>query len=101
MENKADLRRRLLGGAFLAAALLMLVAGQTVLRNSLRDVGFLLYWLVCIVFTFLAMMTAFRDLSAVRRRTREEQRALLEDTLEEIAREEKARANKPETGGRP
>ena len=76
----------------------MLVAGETVLRNSLSGIGFLAYWLVCIVFTFLAMMTAVRDLSAVRRRTREEQRALLEETLEEIARKEKAKARESEAG---
>jgi hypothetical protein len=101
MQHKADFRRRLLGAAFLGAALLMLVVGQTVLRNFLQDIGFLLYWLVCIFFTFLAVMVAFRDLSAVRHRTREEQRALLEDTLAEIARRENAGTKKPETGGRP
>jgi hypothetical protein len=91
MAIDAQTRRRALGAIFLAAALLMLVLGQTVLRNTLSEVGFLIFWFLCFVSTIMAVLVAFWDLYAVRRRTREEQRALLEDTLGEIARREEVR----------
>ena len=85
MGNKADLRRRWLGGAFLAVALGMLVAGQTVLRDAFSALGFLVFWFLCFVFTMAAVAVAFWDLAAVRRRTRDEQRELVESTLKEFA----------------
>jgi len=101
MDNKVDFRRRLLGGIFLGAALLMLIAGETVLRDSLHAMGFIVYWLVCVAFTGLAILVAFLDLSAVRHRARGEQRALVEETLQEISRSENAKAGKLDTGNRP
>ena len=99
MGNKTDVRRRWLGAIYLALALGMLIAGQTVLRNSFGPVGFVIFWLVCLVFTCLAILVAFLDLSAVRRRTREEQRDLIENTLKEIARQKEARAKKASGAG--
>ena len=90
MGNKSDRRRRWLGGIFLGVAIVMLVAGQvcdTLLRERLGRSGFLIFWMICFLFTFLAILVAFVDLMVVRRRTAEEQRALLEDTLGDIARE--------------
>ena len=108
MANKTDRRRRWVGAIFLALAVLMLITGQifdTTLRERVGQTGFLLYWMVCFLFTFLAIVVAFLDLSAVRRRTRDEQRALLEDTLGEIAkrgagRKPVGRGQKAEGGGR-
>ena len=102
MGNKSDLRRRLVGASFLAVAVLMLIVGQvwdTMLRERLSKPGFLLFWMICFLFTFLAILVAFLDLSVVRRRTHAEQRALLEDTLTEIAREKEAKARKPSPHG--
>ena len=62
----------------------MLVLGQTVLEGRLRGFGFLGYWLLCLVLTLLAMLTALRDVFAVRRESRERQRELIQSTIEEI-----------------
>ncbi len=94
MGNRSDVRRRWLGAIYLALALGMLIVGQTVLRDRFGPVGFVIFWLVCLTFTCLAILVAFLDLSAVRRRTREEQRELVENTLKEIARQKEAKAKK-------
>src|SRR5262245_45364879 len=99
MANKTDRRRRWAGAIFLGLAVIMLVVGQIfdqTLRARVGQSGFLLFWMVCFLFTFLAIVVAFLDLSAVRRRTQDEQRALLEDTLGEIARRG---GRRPEGGG--
>jgi hypothetical protein len=62
----------------------MLLLGQTVLEGRLKGFGFLGYWLLCLLLTLLAMMTALRDVSAVRRESRERQRELIQSTIEQI-----------------
>jgi hypothetical protein len=86
MSHKADVARRASGVVFLLLALGMLLAGQTVL-NDLQGVRFILFWLACLGFTLLAMIVALLDALIVRRRSRDEQRAFLQDTLREIARQ--------------
>jgi hypothetical protein len=102
MGSNADIRRRWLGVIFLGIAVLVLIAGETVWNARLRSLGFLVLWLVtCLVFTCLAVLMALLEVSAVRRRTREEQRALLEDTIREIARQKEAKSgDRPEPPGR-
>jgi hypothetical protein len=77
-------RRRWFGAVALLAAGAMLVAGETVLKERMAPVAFLVYWLACFVFTGLAIIIAFRDARAVREQTRQEQRDLLESALKEI-----------------
>lgn len=91
--GKADIRRRWLGAIFLTAAAVMVITGETVLHSRLNPLAFAVFWLVCLAFTSAAIIVALRDLSAIRNRTRKEQRALFEDTLKDIARsaEKKAR----------
>jgi hypothetical protein len=84
-------RRRWVGALALLAALGMLVGGQTVLQGRLEGGGFLLYWLVCFGFTFLAMLVALWDARALRYRSRQEERELLHNTLDQILSEAKAR----------
>jgi membrane protein implicated in regulation of membrane protease activity len=91
MANNQDTRRRWLGVFFLAAALAMLVVGQTVLKESLSPRAFLAYWLACFVFTCLAILVALLDFSAIRRRTRQEHRDMFHDTLQQIARKKQSR----------
>ena len=86
MGSSSDIRRRGLGAFFLLAALGMLVAGETLLRERMSPLVFLLFWLVCLLFTCLALFIAFLDVTAIRRRIRDEQRALFENTLRDIAR---------------
>jgi hypothetical protein len=97
MVADAITRRRRLGAVLLVAALALLVAGQTVLKNRLHGLGFLLYWLACFLLTGAAILVAYLDALALRQRTRREARELLQSTLDEI--ETDAR-KKPRTGGR-
>jgi len=84
MGLDATARRRWFGAIVLIAALLMLIAGETVLQGRLKDLGFLLYWMLCFGFTCLAILVAFLDVRALGRRTRQEHHDLLESTLKEI-----------------
>ena len=78
----------------------MLIAGETVLRERLKSPGWLLLWVIGIlVFTCLAVLVAVLELAVVRHRAREEQRALLENTLKDIVREKEAKARKPPKEG--
>lgn len=84
MGSDATTRRRRFGVLLLLAALGMLVAGETILKGHLGDLGFLLFWLVCLVFTGAAILVAYFDARAVQRRTRREARELLQNTLSSI-----------------
>lgn len=87
-----DVRRRWLGAGCLVAALAMLVAGETVLHGRLDGYAFLLFWLACFAFTGSAIVVAFLDVSALRSRTRNEQRELVENTLKEIEQSKRRKA---------
>lgn len=95
MANSPDIRRRWIGAIFLVAALGMLIAGQTVLQDRLGPTGFVLFWLGCFAFTVAALLVAILDFSAVRRRTREEQLALFENTLKEIDQQKESKPRNP------
>jgi hypothetical protein len=87
MALDATARRRWFGGVMLLAALGMLICGETVLKEWLETIAALIYWLVCLVFTCLAIIAAFLDVRALRHRTRQEQRDLFESTLKKIQAE--------------
>jgi len=97
MGLSATARRRWLGVLMLASAVGMLIAGETLLQGRLTNVGFLVYWLVCLLFTGSAIFIAFLDARATSRQTREEARELLENTLKKIETDAKA---KPPGSGR-
>jgi hypothetical protein len=89
--------RRWLGILVLVAALGMLIAGETVLDNRLKGLGFLGYWFGCFILTALAIVIAFVDARAVRRQSRRQEKELLENALKEIevdARLKEPQANK-------
>ncbi len=86
-------RRRWIGAAVLGLALLMLIAGETVLKGVLKDFAFLGYWAVCLACTVAAIIIAFIDARAVQRNVGREQRDLLDATLRKI--EGDARSRKP------
>ncbi len=113
MGLNATARRRWFGGLVLAAALVMLVAGETVLKGRLGAQGFLLYWLVCFVLTTVAIFVALLDVRALARRTLREQHELFDATLLQIQKEvreggskpegrssKESRSSKPDNGGR-
>jgi hypothetical protein len=87
MAVTAKIRRRWFGALCLLAAVGMLVGGETTPGSQLTGLAFVTYWLVCLVFAALAMFTAILDVRALRREARDEQRTLLENTLEAIQTE--------------
>lgn len=91
MDKNPDFRRRAKGAIFLGVALIMLIVGETALRDKLAPIGFLVYWLLCLCFTILAILVALADLAVTRQRTRKETRDLLHETIEEIIEDKKAR----------
>ncbi len=92
MNVDATSRRRRFGLVVLLAALTLLVLGETVLAGRLPPVIFLLYWLLCIALTALAMAVAILEVWALRARARREQRALFEAALKEVAEKAEKRA---------
>jgi hypothetical protein len=84
MALNATTRRRWFGILFLGCAVMMLVVGQTILQNRLRDLAFLVYWMICFAFTGLAAAVALLDARENRRRLRQERRDLLQTTLKDI-----------------
>jgi len=94
--NAADARRRWFGVFFLIIAAGMLIWGQTILKSYLEGIGFVLYWLACMAFTGLALLTALLDIWAVRRRTREQQRDLLQRIFDEGEPNEENKPNEPD-----
>lgn len=91
VSANAKSRRRWFGGLCLLSALVMLVAGLTVIETHRSLVMFACYWAACLVLTALAAGTALFDASQVRAEQRAEQRALIESTLHEIEREKRSR----------
>lgn len=76
--------RRWIGGLLLAAAVGMLFLGQTVLKARLVDKDFVIYWLVCFLLTGVAAIVALVDFFAVKRDAMEQQKELLDETVENI-----------------
>jgi hypothetical protein len=73
------------------AALAMLILGETVLKERLTQLEFVFYWLLCFIFTGLAIILAFLDVRALQQRTRHEHRELMNTTLKEIEGDAKAK----------
>jgi membrane protein implicated in regulation of membrane protease activity len=96
MVLDATARRRLLGTLVLLAALGMLIGGETILKEKLHNLVFIIYWLVCFCCTGLAILVAMLDARALRRRTHQEQHELFEATLKQIETEAKTRPLPPD-----
>lgn len=94
MESETGIRHRKRGLTFLIVSVVMLILGETVLRSSLSKVPFILYWMVCFLVTFMAIVFAFLDVAGVQRQAREQQRELLDKTIREIARQKEAKAGR-------
>jgi hypothetical protein len=99
MALDATARRRWIGALVLLAALGMLIGGETVLKDRLGNLTFILYWLGCFGLTILAILIAILDARALRRRMRAEQHELFTKTLKEIKTEAKARSHPPDHRG--
>lgn len=91
MDNNTGIPHRKRGLIFLGIALLMLILGETALRQSLGKIGFVIYWMVCFIFTGLAILFSFLDVAGVQRQARAQQRELLEKTIGEIVRQKEGK----------
>lgn len=85
--NSSEIRRRWMGVICLGVAILMVVWGQFFLPQSWPPLLQMSFWLLCFVFTLAAILVACADLFALRRRTREERQALMEEAMHEIEKE--------------
>ena len=68
-------------------AVAMVILGQTALRDRLRGVDFVFYWMACIIMTGLAVLTAILDFRALVRRSYKEQHDLLASTIQDIEKD--------------
>ena len=92
-------KRRVLGALFLAASIIMLILGETLLKHRLGPVATLFYWTTCLLATLGAIICALLDLSRSMLQSRAEQRAMLEQAIHDIEaereRRKQARPNPP------
>ena len=84
MNNSVDVWRRWLGMLFLTLAAGMLIWGHTILASYLKGIGFLIYWMVCFLFTIASIAIALLDVRAVLRNIRSERMALLRRAMKDI-----------------
>ena len=86
MNNSVDALRRWLGMFCLAVASGMLIWGHTILASHLKGLGFLIYWVVCFLFTIASIVIALLDVRAMLRNIRNERVALFRRALKDIKR---------------
>jgi protein-S-isoprenylcysteine O-methyltransferase Ste14 len=92
--------RRIVMGAALVGALLLIVAGSTFLREALdpkeRTLAFVLFWIACGWLTILAILLALFDLLIVRAQSRAARKTLAEQIVTSAGEgEANARKQKP------
>jgi len=87
-DNPAQAWRRWFGLFFLAVSFGMLVWGQTFLKSRLEGAGYIFYWSICFLFTFLAIATALLDILLTRRQIRTDRREMLEKAFLEKREED-------------
>ena len=81
VQRPIDKRRRWIGLFFLITSAAMLIWGSTWLAPYLKGTTYLIYWLVCFLFTTLAMGTALLDMWVIRSCARQERKALAEEVF--------------------
>jgi len=91
MNNSVDALRRWLGMFCLAVASGMLIWGHTILEPHLKGLTFLIYWIVCFLFTIASIVIALWDVHAMLRNIRKERLNLFRHALKDIKRSVPAR----------
>lgn len=86
MMTSADARRRWWGLFYLVMAFGLLTWGETLLKPYLEGYGYVAYWLICFLFTLLAIFTSLKDFAVMRLRSRHANELLVENTLKEVER---------------
>ena len=94
------IQRRVIGAIFVLLAIAMLICGQTIPPGRLSPLGFLMYWLICLVFTCLAIVIAFRDARDMQQKVQREHRALLDETLKTMEGEARAKKRAVRNNGK-
>jgi hypothetical protein len=94
MVRNAMTIRRVIGAAALGVAVVLLVLGETVLKDKLSPVAFVLFWTLCFFFTISAILCAYFDLRALRQSTRRAHQELLESAFKEIERKARQRQDR-------
>ena len=99
MNNSVDALRRWLGMFCLAVASGMLIWGNTILAAHLNGLRFLIYWIVCFLFTIASIVIALLDVHAMLRNIRKERVELFRRALKDIkkgaAKEQEERPEAP------
>ena len=101
MAQDGTKRRRWIGGVSLGLALVMVVAGERVVRGRIGPGMELLYWLLCFLLTGVAIVVALLDFRALKQRILAEQRELVEKTLKDIQGEAQRRPERAGKNGQP
>lgn len=70
----------------LAVASGMLIWGHTILESHLKNLGFLIYWTVCFLFTIASIVIALLDVHAMLRNIRNERVALFRRAMKDVKR---------------
>src|SRR5687767_13029909 len=84
MGMSVENRYRILVGVIIAAAAIMLILGQTLLKKYLGGWSYLIYWLISFSLTCLAFFFACIDILRLRQRARKQQRKLIEDAIAKL-----------------
>lgn len=70
----------------LAVASGMLIWGHTILASHLKGLGFLIYWVVCFLFTIASIVIALVDVHALLRNIRKERLEHFRRAMKDIKR---------------
>jgi protein-S-isoprenylcysteine O-methyltransferase Ste14 len=81
MNDESQKRRRRIGAAFLVLAVLLIIAGQTLLNPWLVGPTFIAYWVFCLLCTAAAMFMALLDFRSIARDAQQEHADLLRRAL--------------------
>lgn len=78
---------RILGLLFLTLSIVQVIVGLTLLKDKLSAVAALLFWSVCFLATFAAVLCALLDALRNLNQSRRERHTLIEQTLREVGEE--------------
>ena len=86
VNARTKIRRVIIAG-LLGMVVVLILLGQTAAVGRMGPVATLVYWMVCLVGTFGAILLALVDLLKTLGETRREERELLRATLDQIEAE--------------
>ncbi|MGC8743775.1 MAG: hypothetical protein ACP5T0_07850 [Verrucomicrobiia bacterium] len=84
MLNYCQNWRRRFAIIALAITILLLVGGQTLFRPYLTGKYYIVYWLVCLFFTVLAILFALSEIRLISEQSRKEYKELISKTIVDL-----------------